>query len=76
MTAAGFPPGSAVFRYVVTEQEATFREGNPGIAFVNGASHGFTVVEVGVEEALASYHLLPISEVHVGGPRPGSLDAA
>src|SRR5688500_10935746 len=29
--AAGFPPGTAVFRYVVTEQEATFREGNAGI---------------------------------------------
>jgi alkaline phosphatase D len=61
--AAGFPPGTAVYRYVVTEMEATFREANPGIVFVDTDSHGFTVVEVGPEEARASYHLLP--SVHV-----------
>jgi len=64
-TAAGFPPGSAVFRYIVTEQEATFREGNPGIAFVDSDSHGFTVVEVGPEEVRAAYHLVPLDAVRV-----------
>ncbi len=77
VTAAGFPPGSAVFRYVVTEQEATFREGNPGIAFVDTDSHGFTVVEVRPEEALASYHLIPLSEIRTSyADRPEDLAAA
>ena len=62
-TAAGFPPGSAVFRYIVTEQEATFREGNPGLTYVDSDVHGFTVVEVRPEEALASYHLIPLDAV-------------
>jgi alkaline phosphatase D len=74
--AAGFPPGSAVYRYVVTEQEATFREGNPGIAFVDTDAHGFSVVEVGPEEVKAAYHLLPSSEVRVDyGARPEELAA-
>ncbi|WP_233261360.1 alkaline phosphatase [Vitiosangium sp. GDMCC 1.1324] len=64
VAAAGFPPGTAVYRYVVTEMEATFREANPGIAFVDTDRHGFTVVEVGSEEARASYHLIP--SAHIG----------
>ena len=56
---AGFPPDSAVYRYVVTEGEATLQEGNPGIAFVDTDSHGFTVVEVGSGEVRAAYHLIP-----------------
>jgi alkaline phosphatase D len=76
VTAAGFPPGSAVFRYVVTEQEATFREGNPGIAYVDTDVHGFTVVEVRPEEALASYHLIPLDAVRVShADRPEELAA-
>lgn len=63
VAAAGFPPESAVFRYAVTEQENTFREGNPAIAFVDSDSHGFTVVEVRADEALAAYHLIPSSAV-------------
>ncbi|MCY1072941.1 alkaline phosphatase D family protein [Archangium lansingense] len=63
--AAGFPPGTAVYRYVVTEQEATFREGNPGITFVDSDAHGFTVLEVGPEVVRAAYHLIPSSEVRV-----------
>jgi alkaline phosphatase D len=76
VTAAGFPPGSAVYRYVVTEQAATFQAGNPGLAFVDTASHGFTVLEVGPEEARASYHLIPLSEVRVDySGRPEELAA-
>ncbi|WNG42927.1 metallophosphatase [Archangium minus] len=63
VTAAGFPPGTAVYRYVVTEMEATFREANPGIVFVDTEGHGFTVVEVGPEQLHASYHR--ISSIHV-----------
>jgi alkaline phosphatase D len=59
---AGFPPDSAVYRYLVTEGEATLREGNPGIAFVDTGSHGFTVVEVRSGEVRAAYHL--ISSTH------------
>jgi alkaline phosphatase D len=74
--AAGFPPGTAVYRYVVTEQEATFREGNPDIAFVDTDAHGFTVVEVGPEEVRAAYHLVPSGEVRVDySARPEELAA-
>lgn len=74
--AAGFPPGTAVFRYVVTEQEATFREGNAGIAFVDTDVHGFTVVEVGPEVVRAAYHLIPLGEIHVDyAERPEELAA-
>jgi alkaline phosphatase D len=62
VAAAGFPPGSAVYRYVVTEQDATLREGNPNIAFVDTDSHGFTVVEVSADEVRAAYHLIPSAE--------------
>jgi alkaline phosphatase D len=62
VAAAGFPPGSAVYRYVVTEQDATLREGNPNIAFVDTDSHGFTVVEVNTDEVRAAYHLIPSAE--------------
>lgn len=63
VAAAGFPPGTAVYRYVVTEMEATFREANPGIAFVDTNGHGFTVVEVGPERIHASYHRIP--SIHI-----------
>ena len=74
--AAGFPPGTAVYRYVVTEQAATFREGNPGIAFADTNAHGFMVVQVGPEEARASYHLIPSHEAQVDySGRPEELAA-
>lgn len=74
--AAGFPPGTAVYRYVVTEMAASFREANPGIAFVDTDGHGFTVVEVGPEETRASYHLLPSAHVHEDfSGRPDELEA-
>ncbi len=76
VTAAGFPPGSAVFRYVVTEQEATFRQGNPNIAFVDTDSHGFTVVEVHADEVRAAYHLIPSAEARTSyADQPEALAA-
>ncbi|MCP3142339.1 alkaline phosphatase D family protein [Pyxidicoccus xibeiensis] len=76
VTAAGFPPGSAVFRYVVTEQNATLREGNPGIAFVDTGAQGFTVVEVGADAVRAAYHLIPSSEAGTSyADRPEELAA-
>ena len=75
-TAAGFPPGSAVFRYVVTELADTLRQGNPDIALVDTDAHGFTVVEVHPGEVLASYHLIPSSEVGTDySERPDELAA-
>ncbi|XXF81030.1 alkaline phosphatase D family protein [Myxococcaceae bacterium GXIMD 01537] len=62
---AGFPPGTAIYRYVVTEQANTLREGNPGIAFVDIDAHGFTVIELLADEALVTYHLIPSNEVRV-----------
>ncbi len=60
---AGFPATSAVYRRVVTEMEATLRASNPGIVFTDTDAHGFVVLEVRADEALATYHLIPSSEV-------------
>ncbi|NMO18144.1 metallophosphatase [Pyxidicoccus fallax] len=76
VAAAGFPPSSAVYRYVVTEQAATLREGNPGIVFVDTNAHGFTVVEVRADEVRAAYHLIPGTEAGTDyGQRPDDLAA-
>ncbi len=76
LTATGFPPGTPIYRYVVTEMNDTLRAGNPGIAFVDTDSHGFTVVELGPQQALATYHLIPSSEVRVDySDRPTELAA-
>ncbi|PTL78737.1 alkaline phosphatase [Vitiosangium sp. GDMCC 1.1324] len=63
VVAAGFPPGSSVYRRVITEMESTLRASNPGLAFTNGDAHGFVVLEVRADEALATFHLIPSSEV-------------
>ena len=67
VNAAGFSDGSAVFRYVVTEMNASFAAANPGIAFSDTDSHGFMVVEIGSgadrDLARVTFHLLPSAEV-------------
>ncbi|WNG38697.1 metallophosphatase [Archangium violaceum] len=61
--AAGFPADSSVYRRVVTEMESTLRASNPGIVFTNADAHGFVVLEARANEALATFHLIPSSEV-------------
>ena len=56
---AGFDPSSAVYKYVVTQIDSTFQEANPGIAFSDCDSHGFLVVQLGPDEAIATFHLIP-----------------
>ncbi len=58
VTAAGFDENSAVYKYAVLQIDSTFREANPGIAFSDCDSHGFLVVELGPEEAIATFHLI------------------
>jgi alkaline phosphatase D len=61
---AGYASGSAIYKYVITELDKTWKEGNPGLVFSNSEAHGFVVLEVKANEALASYHLIPSSEVN------------
>jgi alkaline phosphatase D len=76
VTDAGFPAGSPIYRYVVTLQEQTLREGNPGITFVDTDSNGYTVVEARAGDALATYHLIPSSQVTVNyANQPDALAA-
>lgn len=58
VTAAGFDPTSAVYKYAVLQIDSTFQEANPGIAFSDCDSHGFLVVELGADEAIASFHVI------------------
>jgi alkaline phosphatase D len=60
----GFSSGSPVYRYLVTETDATLKEGNPQLAFHDTDKHGFVLLEVKPDQAVASYHLIPSSEVH------------
>jgi alkaline phosphatase D len=62
---AGFDPMSAVYKYVVDQIDGTFLEGNPGIAFSDSDSHGFLVVELGADDALATFHLIPSANVQI-----------
>jgi alkaline phosphatase D len=61
---AGFSSGSPIYRYIALEMDKTLKEANPNLAFTNTDGHGFVVLEVKATEALASFHLIPSSEVH------------
>ncbi len=61
--AAGFDETSAVYRYVVTDIDKTFAEGNPSIAFQDSDKHGFLIVDVGPDSVLATFHLTPSANV-------------
>ncbi len=61
---AGYYSGSAIYRYAVAEMDATLKAGNPGLAFANSEAHGFLMVEIRPDQALATYHLIPSSEIH------------
>jgi alkaline phosphatase D len=60
---AGFDPSSPVYKYAVLQIDSTFREANPGIAFSDCDGHGFLVVELAAEEAIATFHLIPGAHV-------------
>ncbi|MBJ6761036.1 alkaline phosphatase D family protein [Myxococcaceae bacterium JPH2] len=61
--AAGYSEGSSVYRYVITEMEKTLQSANPNLRFAEGDANGFVVLEVKADEALATFHLIPGSEV-------------
>ncbi|MBN1210688.1 MAG: alkaline phosphatase D family protein [Myxococcaceae bacterium] len=60
---AGYAQGSAIYEHAVRNMDATLKEGNPGLVFSNSEAHGFLVVELRANEALATYNLIPSSEV-------------
>jgi len=55
---------SSVYRYVVTEIDASFKERNPGMAFSDTNGHGFLVVEARADDAIATFYALPSSEAN------------
>jgi alkaline phosphatase D len=61
---AGYAEGSALYRYAIAELDPTLKAGNPNIVFSNSENHGFVVLEVRPGEAVASFHLIPGSEVN------------
>jgi alkaline phosphatase D len=68
---AGYPATSTIYRRVITEMEDTLRKSNPGLAFTNTDAHGLVVLEVGATDALATFHLIPSTEVktdYTGNP--------
>ncbi|MFP2932407.1 alkaline phosphatase D family protein [Pyxidicoccus sp. 3LG] len=61
---AGYGPGAAVHKHIVQDLEATLTAGNPGMRFADGDGHGFVVMEVKADEAVASFHLIPSTEIN------------
>jgi alkaline phosphatase D len=75
--ASGFDENSAIYRYVVTEIDQTFKAGNPGIAFADSDRHGFMIVELAADSAVATFHLTDSVNVATDyGTKPGDLPAA
>jgi alkaline phosphatase D len=75
--AAGFDENSAVYRYVVTEIDQSFKAGNPGIAFADSDRHGFLIVELAADSAVATFHLTSSDNVKTDfGTKPADLAAA
>jgi alkaline phosphatase D len=60
--AAGFNPTTVVYRYVVTEIDATLKAANPQIAFSDADGNGFLIVELGGATGSATFYLLPGAE--------------
>jgi alkaline phosphatase D len=60
---AGYAQGSPLYRYVVAEMDQTLKASNPGLVYSNSDAHGFVVLEVKSNEALATFHLIPSTEV-------------
>jgi alkaline phosphatase D len=60
---AGYSPGSSIHRYLAVELDKTLVEGNPSLVYTQTDAHGFVVLEVKSNEALATYHLIPSTEV-------------
>lgn len=61
--AAGYTPESAVYRHAVANMAETMKAAHPGLVFTNADNHGFVVMEVRGNEALASFHLISSQEV-------------
>jgi alkaline phosphatase D len=61
---AGFAQGSAIYRYIAVETDQTLRAANPSMVFSESDRNGFLVVEARPTEVVATYHLVPSSEVH------------
>jgi alkaline phosphatase D len=60
---AGYYAGSAIYHHVVANLDATLKAGNPNLVFSDSTEHGFLVVDVQGEQAVATYHLIPSPEV-------------
>jgi alkaline phosphatase D len=75
--AAGFDENSAVYKYVVTEIDQSFVAGNPNIAFADSDRHGFLIVELDAEGAVATFHLTASGNITTDyGAKPTDLAAA
>jgi len=60
---AGYYSGSAIYRHVVAELDATLKAGNDKLAYSNSTQHGFLVVDIQADQALATFHLISSTEV-------------
>ncbi|MBF5046461.1 metallophosphatase [Aggregicoccus sp. 17bor-14] len=74
----GLPTGKGTpfYGYVVTGLDQTLRDSNPDIVYTNTDHHGFVLVELGAQEAKATFHLIPEAEVGTDySTREGELAA-
>lgn len=60
---AGYTTESSIYKYAVANMDTSFKEANPGLVYSDTDAHGFVIVAIQGGEALASYHLIPSTEV-------------
>jgi alkaline phosphatase D len=56
---AGYGPETPIYRYAVTELDATLRAGDPSIIHADTSNHGFTILELGDASVSVVQHLVP-----------------
>jgi alkaline phosphatase D len=61
----GYTQESAVYQHAVANMDAMLKSSHPSIVYSNCDHHGFVVLEVRGDEALASYHLISSKEIGI-----------
>jgi len=75
VVAAGYDAAHPVYKYAVTELDASLTAGNPGLVYANSTHHGIAVLEIGATEATATYHLIPGTEALSGYDKAAEVKA-
>jgi alkaline phosphatase D len=63
VASAGLDPNSSAVQLLLLALDGLFEEGNPALVVSDSAAHGMVVLDVDVDQIMATYHLVPATEV-------------